>query len=363
MADRPTNTPPAAEVPDQERPDRESRAPDRLSRDEASVARRLHVEGWAPEYGAPLDLAEERTAASPIDPTVETDRWDPIPGDATRAPELVAFVDGVRRIDARLTYDDPAEGPVPGIVGTFGVGATMWDRSVPEARFEELSVERVAVMARGVLAELGPLGGLPLHAESVGGDDPSELVRHFHGRMRAAEARLSSRLAARGTLVVADGPINELRAQPIVGFVKTHRVTYLGPEHGAVIARLTAGRRTPLFLIASEQFARYSWYLRLADLPDGHSWTGVVRCEAPTALGLDSVVELANCTAALLPRVASEGHIDPRAPQNLVPIAALERELRRRLGDQALVYRALRAAVRERRSRLADSPLAPGAGV
>ena len=35
---------------------------------------------------------------------------------------------------------------------------------------------------------------------------------------------------------------------------------------------------------------------------------------------------------------------DPRAPQNLYPIAGLERELRRRLGDPALLYRSLRAA-------------------
>ena len=315
-----------------------------------AVISRLHVEGWAPEYGAPLDVSEERIAKSPIDPTVETDAWEPIAGDASNAPDVVAFVDGVRRVDARLTLDDLTEGPVPGIVGSFGVGATMWDRSIPRSTFSDLSVERVAVMAKGVVAELGSVGGLLLTAESIGGDDPSQLISHFHGRMRAAEARLSSRLAARGTLVIADGPINELRAQPIVGFIKTHRVTYLGPEHGGVIGRMRAGERTPLFLIAAEQFARYSWYLRLADLPDGHSWTGVVRCEAPTALGLEQVVELANCTAALLPGVASEGHIDPRAPQNLVPIAALERQLRRRLGDQGLVYRGLRAAVRSQRT-------------
>jgi hypothetical protein len=38
-------------------------------------------------------------------------------------------------------------------------------------------------------------------------------------------------------------------------------------------------------------------------------------------------------------------HKDPRAPQNLVPIGGLERELRHRLGDQQILYRALRAAV------------------
>lgn len=321
---------------------------DRLMTEEVetqSIMSRLHVEGWAPEYGAPLDISEERIAKSPIDPSVETTDWSPIPGDASQAPDVLAFVDGVRRIDARLTLDDPIEGPVPGIVGTFGVGATLWDRSIPRSTFSDLTIERVAVMAKGVAVEFGTLGGLPVSAESVAGDDPSDLISHFHGRMRAAETRVSSKLAAQGTLVIADGPINELRAQPIVGFIKTHRVTYLAPEHQPVIGRLRAGRRTPLFLIAAEQFARYSWYLRLADLPDGHSWTGVVRCEAPTALGLDHVVELADWTAGLLPLVASEGHIDPRAPQNLVPIGALERELRRRLGDQALVYRGLRAAV------------------
>ena len=43
--------------------------------------------------------------------------------------------------------------------------------------------------------------------------------------------------------------------------------------------------------------------------------------------------------------VASEAHLDPRAPQNLVPIAALEKELRHRMGDPRLTYRALRGAV------------------
>ena len=95
---------------------------DRLMAEEVetqSIMSRLHVEGWAPEYGAPLDISEERIAKSPIDPSVETTDWSPIPGDASQAPDVLAFVDGVRRIDARLTLDDPIEGPVPGIVGAI----------------------------------------------------------------------------------------------------------------------------------------------------------------------------------------------------------------------------------------------------
>ncbi len=55
-------------------------------------------------------------------------------------------------------------------------------------------------------------------------------------------------------------------------------------------------------------------------------------------------MRLADLTARLLPPLASAPHKDPRAPQNLVPIGGLERELRRRLGDQQLLYRALRSA-------------------
>ncbi|MGZ6885814.1 MAG: hypothetical protein ACXVJA_06350, partial [Acidimicrobiia bacterium] len=45
---------------------------------------------------------------------------------------------------------------------------------------------------------------------------------------------------------------------------------------------------------------------------------------------------------ATLPRYASEPHKDPRAPQNLYPVGGLERDLRHRLGDPDLLYRALR---------------------
>ena len=43
-----------------------------------------------------------------------------------------------------------------------------------------------------------------------------------------------------------------------------------------------------------------------------------------------------------LGRFASVAYKDSRAPQNLYPIAGLERELRRRLGDPRVLYRALR---------------------
>jgi hypothetical protein len=74
-------------------------------------------------------------------------------------------------------------------------------------------------------------------------------------------------------------------------------------------------------------------------------WGATVRLEIPTHVGLRAAADLADLAAALLPRYAGVGHIDPRAPQNLQPVAALERYLRHGLGDVALAVRATRECV------------------
>lgn len=312
---------------------------------------RMFVEGWAPEYGAPFDPDEQLAPAEgEVDPTVERTDWEPLEG-ADDACERIAFVDGVRRVDARLLMDDPAAGPIPGICGTFAVGATVWHRSERRSEIRDVKVERWAVLAGGHADEL-PAVDLepPYRSTTTPSDDPSHLVRELHTRMRRAEGELASALAADG-FVVADGPLNKpLAPMPVVGYIKTHRVTYLPTEQNAVIAELAPGQRTPLFTIAADRpdVCRYSWYVRLAMLRGGHSWTGIVRCEASGRLAKDDVRAIADRTAAILPVVGSEPHVDPRAPQNLVPIGALERELRHRMGDPGLVYRELRHAVSER---------------
>jgi hypothetical protein len=304
---------------------------------------RIFVEGWAPEYGSPLD-PDEALAPSEgsVDPGVETDDWTPIEGrDDGASP--VAFVDGVRRLDARLTLDDPVEGPVPGLCGTFAVGAAVWDRNAVRSEVVAVRVERWAILAGGRAEVMPPVALDPgYRTAACPSADPDDLVKELHTRMRRAEGGAASLLAAE-CFVVADGPLNELTAHPTVGYVKSHRVAYLEAPERAVVPQLAPGQRTPLFTIWD--YKRYSWYLRLAVLPGGHSWTGVVRCEASGQLPLAEVRVIADRTAAVLPTVASEAHLDPRAPQNLVPIAALERELRHRMGDRRLVFRALREAV------------------
>jgi hypothetical protein len=307
---------------------------------------RIVVEAWAPAYGAPLDPDESLAPTEgSVDPTVETERWAPIDGHDDGI-DAVTFVDGVRRVDARLTLDDPVAGPVAGLCGTVAVGAVRWDRRTPRSEVVEDRIERWAVLPPGRSETFPPVDLEPPYGTMAAReDDPTALVRALHRSMRAAEAHLATSLSEEG-FVIADGPLAELVPRPVVGTVKTHRVLYLEPGRNAVVGALAPSERTPLFTFGG--YARYSWYLRLATVEGGHAWSGIVRCEAASSLPLDDVRVLADRTAALLPLVASEPHVDPRAPQNLVPIGGLERVLRHRMGDPGLVTRRLREAVVER---------------
>jgi hypothetical protein len=146
-------------------------------------------------------------------------------------------------------------------------------------------------------------------------------------------------------LLIVDGPLRGRGHLPnAVGFIKTHRVAYLPPAQHAVVEALAPGQRTPVFATGTA-FSRYACYLRLpATGGVATPWAGVVRLEVPAELAVPVAVALVEYAAGVLPRYASQAHKEPRAPQNLYPIAGLERELRRRLGDEALLYRALRIA-------------------
>ena len=307
---------------------------------------RIFVEGWDPDYGTPLDQSEDLAPAEgTVDPTVETEGWSPIEG-VDDGVDRIAFVDGVRRIDARLTLDDPVHGPTPGLVGTFAVGAVVWHRDERRSEVTDVRIERWAVLAGGSDEQMPAVDLEPgVGTTRSPGDDPSLLMMTLQSKMRDAEGECAEALSEH-CAVVADGPLKKIREHSTIGYVKTHRVTYLEPDQNRVIAELAPGQRTPMFCIAIDTpYARYSWYVRLAMLQGGHSWTGVIRCETSAHLAVADAATIADRTAAVLPIVASEPQVDPRAPQNLVPIGALERELRHRMGDRGLVYRALRHAV------------------
>ncbi len=160
----------------------------------------------------------------------------------------------------------------------------------------------------------------------------------FGGGERAAQS-----ITVDDDLLVVDGPLRGRQHLPrILGYIKSHRSSYLPKDLHRLVGSLTAEQRTPVFKMGTT-WERYSWYLRLPCLPAA-PWAGVVRLECSAERTRDQAIDLANLSQAVLPRFGSAEYKDARAPNNLYPIAGLERELRRRLGDPRVLYRALRKA-------------------
>ena len=306
---------------------------------------RLYVEDWSPEYGAPFESDPDTLPSEVVvDTAVEVrGAWEPLPGrdDGVRH---VAFVDGVQRLEARLTLDDPDTGPLPGICAVYAVGATLWNRDVGASTFADVSVSRLAIFGDGMAPDFPHVPGLEYQVEACQARDLPSFQALLGGRRARTETALVERIASPECFVVKDGRIDDTGPLHAVGYIKSHNRTYLEAPHSRVIGALRAGERTPIFG-TSEKFERYSWYVRLADMPYGHSWSGIARLEASAAIGIERARVIADRTAALLPLAAMPLHLDARAPQNLVPIAALEKDLRRWLGDEGLVRRALRTAI------------------
>jgi hypothetical protein len=352
---------------------------------------RFSIDAWDVGYGTALAVAEEDLPASVrrVETDVETpaDRWAPIPvaGDVPH-PSAVLFVDGVRRIDARVWIDDspaPDDGTmnaprVGGIAATasmavcasYAAGVVCCCGQPGRRQAHLLAAE----IRRGLFTTAAHATDIQTRADTyrarhtVGSDTvPLTMTLSNALQQALAEIEVITALAARTALpaqhagsspcgldgadddlLVIDGPLrNRAHLPRTMGLIKTHRAGYLPPELNQVVAALTPGQRTPVFLMATS-WERHAWYLRLPSTPDvpGAPWAGVVRCEAATDLSRPQLTALANLSQTVLCRYASVAYKDSRAPQNLVPIAGLENTLRHLLGDTRVLYRALRKAAR-----------------
>ena len=287
-------------------------------------------------------------------------------------PDAVLFVDGVRRVEARAWIEsgpptggrDTARPPDPevvpseaalglcasyaaGVLCCCGLGSHLLTAQV-RRRLVTFASDAVDISTAAGRFEAAPTNADPA------ANPLAVLSNALQWRVGELELIVSESarigLAGHGVpdgsdLLVVDGPLRGRTHLPrALGFVKTHRSAYLPPELHAMVGRLAAGERTPVFLLGT-RWDRYSWYLRLP-CPPGQPWAGIVRVECSPSLSVPDAVGLARLSQAVLPRYASIEYKDPRAPQNLFPIGGLEAALRRRLGDPNLVYRALRAAAR-----------------
>jgi hypothetical protein len=371
-------------------------APNRRGAAATAPGMRFSVDGWDPGYGASVEFdgeLGESTARVETGVEMPADRWRPVdPAADGPLPDALLFVDGVRRVEARVWIDgvaaagpgqDRAAGAQP--MGTAaGTAAGGWAPDATEALCASYAAGVVCCCAAGahlVAAELRRgLFSVAPHARDIqtrAGGYRAQLVTQGKSgvpvmtalsqslQRRLAEVEVITATEARGAadghagrhagseagdLLIVDGPLHGRQHLPrALGYIKSHRTTYLPPELNAMVGALAPGQRTPAFLMGTS-WDRHSWYLRLPG-PAVSPWAGVVRVECPADLPAAEVTRLAGLSQRVLGRFASVAYKDSRAPQNLYPIAGLERELRRRLGDPQLLYRALREAARVPRVR------------
>ncbi|MEQ1569134.1 MAG: hypothetical protein ABMA64_26095, partial [Myxococcota bacterium] len=254
-------------------------------------------------------------------------------------PDPLWFVDGVRRVEVRVVARR-ADRLAHGVLGAYAVGAVRVDGAT--ARLLPPTLGRLAVLGSGERL-VDPIAVHPAAVylpDSVADDGPDAPADRIQHRMRAAEAVLAEALAESDSgLVVTDGPLQTRDQGRAVGLVKRIVRLYLPPELLPVLGALPVGGRTPLFALAGA-WARFAWYLRLVDRRPGDAdLTGLVRLEVGDGVGLDAAVARADATAGWLPAFAGRRGLDPRAPQNLLPIGALEAALRHALGPVDLVSR------------------------
>ncbi|HEX2133727.1 MAG TPA: DNA double-strand break repair nuclease NurA [Actinophytocola sp.] len=302
------------------------------------------VDPWDPGYGVArgdeLD-GRESSATLALDLELPASRWRPVTPEGGPLPGSVLFLDGVRRIDARVWVHGDEPEPQPGVVASLAAGLVCCDGT---ARILDVAVDR------GLYAETG---------EDIKTRHATYAFRHTPGGLDKLTLGVQSRLAAlevelaaawrhdsnvEDDLLVVDGPLRgRTHLARTVGYVKTHQKSYLQAEQAAVVAALEPGQRSPVFGMGTS-WERTSWYLRLPGATRA-PWSAIVRLECSADLPTEDARALADVTARVLPSLASSPHKDPRAPQNLVPIGGLERRLRHRLGDAALLYRSLRGAL------------------
>lgn len=320
---------------------------------------RFAIDGWDPSYGTSLaiDGAAETVLSVQTDVEVAPEQWSPIAPRAVSAPRTTVFVDGVRRIDARvwIDTDDGAGEASMAICASYAAGAVCCCDG--RAHVLDPEIRRGLFTAATKAIEIKTSAGshqlsYPVHVATV--KESLGLAMSLSAALQRelasleliaavqARSQIGDHPADEESLLVVDGPVRgREHLTRVLGFIKSHLIAYLPPELNAMVATLGADERTPVFLLGTS-WDRYTWYLRLP-CPPGQPWAGIARVECATNIPAEEAIELATLSQAVLSRFASEEYKDPRAPQNLYPVGGLERELRHRLGSSEVLYRALRS--------------------
>ncbi len=318
---------------------------------------RIALDPWGSDYASQVSVPHEadgaETTVQVLEEPVEAVPWEAQRPQPASLPAMTAVVDGVMRTDARSVVSH-GERQFLGLFCSLAGGAVVVDRQVALA---DMEVKRLFITGSGqsgpdtfpVPAGSGPaLRYANLSSPSTTQDKLGEALMT---EMRQTESAIAERLSGPDSLILADGNLTYIGgSSSVVGVIKTIHRMYLSGERIQVLEQLQPGDRTPLFRIQGgtrrESYDVFSCYLRLTrPRRIEHAFAGLVRLEVKASLGPHKAVELLNQASLKVFSLASRAPKDPRAPQNLLPVGGLERQLRRRLGDPQLVRRGIEKAL------------------
>jgi hypothetical protein len=329
-----------------------------------TTSMRFTVDGWDPAYGNAFDIDDgalvESTASVDTGVEMAEGSWAPIvPVGGQSLPSATLFVDGVRRIDARVWIDPTDPTQVPGLSICASIAAGVVCCCPGRAHVTSVQPRRLLVTTDAQAQDLVTTAATWQVAHTTASTDVALLPALSQAlQRRLADLEVATAIEARtqlsadglpgdSDLLIVDGPLRGRTHLPrALGYIKTHRSEYLPPQLNAVVAKLAPSERTPVFLLGST-WDRHAWYLRLP-CASRAPWAGVVRVECSADLPTAAAIGLAFLSQTVLPPHAASEFRDPRAPQNLTPIGGLEHHLRHRLGDSRLLYRSLQGASERR---------------
>jgi hypothetical protein len=305
----------------------------------------LKINPRLPDRASIVEAEMEAQQAEEIVYDVESAMWEAMaPSGDDAGP--IAFVDGVQNLEIGVIEDELGKAPVGGIMASYAAGA-MCIREDPPLR--HVLVERALIMGNGFETAGRTLqaGTSKLHyrAVSCSGNDQNAFMQRLNDLRARLEMSVIERLEQDARTIVVDGRLPPIGPSRAIGLIKTpHILPFANYEDQfQLLPKLRTGERTPILKRRRSAREFYSWFVCLrAPRPHEFSLSGVVMLEMDTSNSIASVMRAADFTACALPRFASDPMRDPRAPQNLLPVGELERQLRRRLGDPALIQRAIR---------------------
>ncbi len=170
------------------------------------------VDPWDPAYGMAfgeeLDGGSLQASAAELNLDLElpADQWRPVDPDLTAAlPAKVLFLDGVRRIDARVWVHGNGPQPVPGIAASIAAGLVRCDGA---AHITEVRAERGLFSPAAHAVDIGTRYAV-YPARIAGGPGPDKLSLALQQRLADAEVELATaaRDRAADDLLVVDGPL------------------------------------------------------------------------------------------------------------------------------------------------------------